>query len=47
MNIKKNEILTPKNITTKRPAKGISPMHWDKYIGKQARKNYKRDDLIK
>jgi len=38
--------LTDKNITIKRPGKGISPMQWDEIIGTIAVKNYKLDDLI-
>ncbi len=44
--ISKNEIFTDKNITTKRPGNGISPMHWYKIIGTRAKKKYKKDDLI-
>lgn len=45
--IKKGEIFTDDNITTKRtrPA-GISPMKWDKIIGTPAQKNYKKDETI-
>jgi N,N'-diacetyllegionaminate synthase len=45
-NIAKGEILTADNITTKRPASGISPMKWDKAIGSYAIKSFKEDDLI-
>ena len=45
-NIKKGEIFTSKNITVKRPGKGISPMLWDTVIGNKATKNYKIDDKI-
>jgi len=44
--INKGDILTDKNITIKRPGKGISPMQWDEIIGTIAVKNYKLDDLI-
>ena len=44
--IQKGEILSEKNLTTKRPAKGLSPMVWDSVIGSVATKNYKEDDLI-
>ena len=33
MKIKKGELFTEKNITTKRPALGISPMDWNKVLG--------------
>jgi len=41
--IKKGEILTEENITTKRPATGISPMMWKQVIGKKALKDIKAD----
>jgi N,N'-diacetyllegionaminate synthase len=44
--IKKGDVLSDNNITTKRPGTGISPMEWDKVIGTLATKNYKIDDLI-
>jgi N,N'-diacetyllegionaminate synthase len=46
LNIKKNEIFTEKNLTTKRPGTGISPMLWPNIIGKKAKKNYIKDDII-
>jgi N,N'-diacetyllegionaminate synthase len=47
LNISKNEIFTEKNLTTKRPGTGISAMLWQNIIGKKAKKNYMKDDLIK
>jgi N,N'-diacetyllegionaminate synthase len=44
--IKKGDMLSEKNITTKRPGTGISPMAWDKIIGTVATKDYQMDDLI-
>jgi len=44
--IKKGDILTEKNITTKRPGFGISPIKWDSVIGSTASKDYKLDDMI-
>lgn len=44
--IKKGEIFSEQNLTTKRPATGISPMQWDEIIGKTAQKDYNADDLI-
>jgi len=44
--IKKGEIILEKNITTKRPGTGISPMEWNKVIGETAKKEFKPDDLI-
>lgn len=45
--IKKGEKFSFENLTVKRPATGISPLKWDKYIGKKSKKNYEIDDLIK
>jgi len=44
--INKGEVFTEHNITTKRPADGISPMNWDEVIGTIASKKYSKDDLI-
>ena len=44
--IKKEEIFTEKNITIKRPGTGVSPMLWDKVIGKKSGRDYHEDDLI-
>ncbi len=44
--IKKGDLLTDKNITTKRPGNGISPMKWDDIIGTIATKDYQLDDMI-
>lgn len=44
--IKKGELLSEQNITVKRPGTGISPMLWDKIIGKRAKKDFRPDDLI-
>lgn len=46
INIKKGEIFTENNLTTKRPGSGISPMKWDFIIGKTATKDYQEDELI-
>lgn len=45
-NLKANEILDDKNITTKRPGTGVSPMDWDFYIGKRLRKEVNKDQII-
>ena len=45
-NIKKGDLLTVDNITTKRPATGISPMRWDEIVGTIATKSYTKDELI-
>lgn len=44
--IKKGEIFTAENVTTKRPGTGISPMRWDQVIGQPARRDYNSDELI-
>lgn len=44
--IREGEELTEGNITTKRPATGMSPMLWDKVIGTRAAKDYDKDEII-
>ena len=44
--IRKGELYSEDNLTTKRPAIGICPMKWDEMIGRVSNKNYKIDDLI-
>ena len=44
--IKKGEILSDSNLTTKRPGDGISPMEWEKIINTEAKKQFEKDDLI-
>jgi N,N'-diacetyllegionaminate synthase len=45
-NIKKGEIFTDENITTKRPGTGISPMKWNEVIGKRASRDFRKDEEI-
>lgn len=45
-NIKKGEFFSKKNLTTKRPGNGISPMFWNNFIGKISQKSYEKDELI-
>ncbi|MEG2587499.1 MAG: N-acetylneuraminate synthase [Cetobacterium sp.] len=45
-NIKQGDIFTEENLTVKRPGNGISPMKWDKIIGKVAVKEFEEDELI-
>lgn len=45
-NIKKGEIFSEENLTTKRPGNGISPMQWDSVLGKKACKDFIADELI-
>jgi len=44
--IQAGNLFTAKNVTTKRPGTGISPMRWDEVIGQVARRNYAADELI-
>lgn len=45
-NIEIGEKISEKNITTKRPGTGISPMKWNEVIGKKAIRKFKKDELI-
>jgi N,N'-diacetyllegionaminate synthase len=44
--IQKGDMLTSRNLTTKRPGTGISPMKWDDIINGTATRDYEIDDLI-
>jgi N-acetylneuraminate synthase/N,N'-diacetyllegionaminate synthase len=45
-NITKDEILTEDNITVKRPGTGLPPKHIKDVIGKKAKKDIKKNELI-
>ncbi len=45
-NIKAGEVFNENNLTVKRPGNGISPMDWEKVIGKTAKKDFVEDQLI-
>jgi N,N'-diacetyllegionaminate synthase len=45
-NIKKGETFTVNNITVKRPSHGISPLFWDKVLGKTANRDFNEGELI-
>ena len=45
-NIIKGETFSEFNITCKRPEGGISPIYWNKIMGKKSKKNFKVDDFI-
>ena len=45
--LKKNEILTSKNIICKRPGEGISPERFNEILGKKLNKDLEDDTLIK
>ena len=34
------------NLTSKRPGTGVSPMELDKFLGRQAKKDYQVNELI-
>ena len=44
--IKKGELFTEENLTTKRPGNGINPMQWSKIIGTISSKDFKPDEVI-
>lgn len=44
--IRKGEILSENNITTKRPGNGISPMKWFDVLGQKAPRDFEEDELI-
>lgn len=44
--IKEGEIFTERNLTTKRPGTGISPMHWNEVLNRRAKKNFYEDEVI-
>ncbi|WP_369686497.1 SAF domain-containing protein [Photobacterium leiognathi] len=44
--IKKGDVFTVDNITTKRPGNGISPMSWYDVLGQKAEHDFFEDQLI-
>lgn len=44
--IKRGELLTEENLTTKRPGSGISPMRWEEVIGTKAVRDFAENELI-
>lgn len=44
--IKQGEVFTAKNLLTKRPGNGVSPMLWDNIIGTKAKRDFIADELI-
>ncbi len=45
-NIKAGEVLDERNLTTKRPGAGISPMRWNEVIGTRAIRDFDEDESI-
>ena len=45
--IRKGDVFSFKNITTKRPGFGISPFKINSYIGRKSKKNFKKNQFIK
>jgi len=45
-NIRAGELFTRKNIEIKRPGTGLSPKYYRKLLGKKAKKDIKKDELI-
>jgi N-acetylneuraminate synthase len=46
-NVKANTVLTEDMLTYKRPAHGISPIHWDDVVGKTLRVDLEDDHILK
>lgn len=44
--IKKGDVFTEHNLTTKRPGSGISPMKWHEVLGTKAIRDFGEDELI-
>lgn len=45
--ISRGQVFNEENIAVKRPGNGISPMLWDIVIGRNAKRNFKEDELIR
>lgn len=44
--ISRGELFTEKNLTTKRPGTGISPMRWESVVGKIAKRDFQVDEIV-
>ena len=44
--IKKWDKFNKNNLAIKRPGTGISPMKWEKILGKKAKKSFVKDEII-
>lgn len=45
-NIKKGEVFTESNLTTKRPGDGVSPMRWNEVLGQTAKRDFEEEEKI-
>lgn len=45
-NIKRGEVFSLENVTTKRPGGGISPVKWFDILGQKAKRDFRRDEFI-
>lgn len=45
--IKKGEVFTTENLTTKRPGDGVSPMRWYEVLGTEAAFDFAEDEPIR
>jgi N,N'-diacetyllegionaminate synthase len=44
--IKRHEVFSDENLAVKRPGTGLNPMLWNKILGKKAKRDFKKDELI-
>lgn len=44
--IKQGEVFSAENLTVKRPGGGISPMEWDRLLGRKAVKDFRQDEFV-
>ena len=44
--VAEGDVFSIENLTVKRPGTGVSPMQWDRYVGKAATRAYEPDELI-
>jgi N,N'-diacetyllegionaminate synthase len=44
--IKKGELFSDSNLTSKRPGTGISAMEWDRFVGERATRDYAENEFI-
>lgn len=44
--IRKDDLFSPENLTTKRAGKGISPMCWEEVLGKSASRDFQENEII-